>query len=202
MRRSAGSYARAIERRWAELLDRPVILSPRDWVLISDWRERSIPLALIEEAIEAVRLKMRHGRRAPRSLSYLAPSVEEAWQVVVQGRSEEPELPVAEPRQEGSPAEAWQACAEAEECGAPLRALLHRLLEALRAGADPDSIDAELDRELPVRAPRALVDEATTRAEAQLAPFRGRMTPETLAETRRRALARRLRRQLALPRLE
>ena len=161
MRRSAGSYARAIERLWAELLERPVILSPRDWALVSEWYERSIPLALIEEAIETVRLKMRRGRRAPRNLSYLAPSVEESWQAVVEGRSEEPEPPVAELQQEVAPAAAWEACAQAGRCGAPLCGLLRSLLEELRAGADPDSIDARLERELPLRAPAALVEDAT-----------------------------------------
>ncbi len=36
-------YARAIERLWSELLERPIVLSPRDWNLIGQWYDRGIP---------------------------------------------------------------------------------------------------------------------------------------------------------------
>ena len=47
------SYARAVERSWSELCGRPVIFSPRDWALLDDWRQRGIPLQIVQEAIEA-----------------------------------------------------------------------------------------------------------------------------------------------------
>ncbi len=81
---SVRSYARAIERSWSRVVGRAVILSRRDWDRISAWHESGVPLELIKEAIDDVAEKPR--RRAPRSLAYVAPAVDEAWQVVREGR--------------------------------------------------------------------------------------------------------------------
>ena len=45
---SAARYARAIERRWSEACGRAVVLSEREWALISAWFEKGVPLAVVE----------------------------------------------------------------------------------------------------------------------------------------------------------
>ena len=46
-------YARSIERRWSDLVERPVILSPRDWSRISRWHSWGVPLDLIDETLRS-----------------------------------------------------------------------------------------------------------------------------------------------------
>ena len=197
MTRTAASYARAIERRWSGLLERPVVLSPRDWALISDWYDRSIPLALVEEAIQSAAPRVRRGAAKPRGLSYVAPAVEEGWAAVVQGRVVEPAAPEGGAAAEGG-REAWERCLREHAAGEPLAVLLGELLSLLDAGEVPGEVDARLDRELVRAVPPALAEEVAAAVEQQIAPFRGRMSGEVLEATRRRACVKGLRRRLGL----
>lgn len=201
----SGSYARAVERRWARLCDRAVILSERDWALIEDWHRRGIPVQIIHEAMDAAetrRGKSRRPVRPPRGLAYVAPAVEEAWRTVLEGRIAEGRAPG--PADEPPPGgiEAWRRRLEAEPEDSPLRRLLSALLEALDSGERADGIDARLEREIAEAAPGSLRQRAEDEVGRELEPYAGRMGEETLEATRRRAVARRLREWLALPGLQ
>lgn len=200
-----GSYARAVERRWARLCDRAVILSERDWALLEDWHRRGIPLQIIHEAMDAAearRGKARRPARPPRGLAYVAPAVEEAWRTVLDGRIAEGSAPRAAGVLPPRGAEAWRRRLEAEEEDSPLRRLLAALLQALDSGAAADGIDARLDREIAGAAPDPLRRRAEDEVGRELEPYAGRMKGEMLEATHRRAVARRLREWLGLPGLE
>lgn len=78
----AARYARALERALAEASGRAVVLSPRDFALLSGWFARGVPLALVLEQIED-----RKGKgRDVRSLASITRAVEAAWSAVVDGR--------------------------------------------------------------------------------------------------------------------
>jgi hypothetical protein len=201
----SGSYARAVERRWARLCDRAVILSERDWALIEDWHRRGIPVQIIQEAMDAAearRGKSRRAPRPPRGLAYVAPAVEEAWRTVLDGRIAKggTPLPAGEPPPGG--VQAWRRRLETEPGDSPLHRLLAALLEALDSGEAADAIDARLEREIVGAAPGPLRQRAEDEVGRELEPYVGRMTDDTLEATRRRAVARRLREWLALPGLQ
>ena len=89
-------YARAVERALARSSGRAVVMSPRDFSLLTGWLARGVPLALVLEQIE---LRRSTGRDV-RSLAPIAAAVERAWGAVVDGRSEttrgpEPRAPEA-----------------------------------------------------------------------------------------------------------
>lgn len=75
-------YARAVERALAESSGRAVVMSPRDFSLLSGWLARGVPLGLVLEQIEH---RKSRGRDV-RSLASVARAVEEAWGSVVDGR--------------------------------------------------------------------------------------------------------------------
>ena len=190
------AYAREVERRWSRLHERPVILSPKDWALLSDWQARGVPLWILDEAMQAA-VERRSGREPPRSLAYLAPAVEEAWGLVLEGRRRDeplPRPPAADPRRR------WQEVA-LEQPGSPLAELVGGLLERLDAGEAAAAIDEELDRGLAPAVGPERVAPITALVERELSPFAERMTPAILAETTRAAVVLRLRRELGLPRL-
>lgn len=199
--RARARYARAIERRWTERLERPIVLSPRDWTRISEWHERGIPLPLVLESIDAaLETRRRPGAARPRSLAYVAPLVDESWRVVVDGRR----VP-AEPR--GAPASApgrldsWRKRRDAQPHGSSLRQILERLVLAVETGSSPEAVDQELDATLAGAVPRDLASEATRAAEHDVARLRGRVPHASIERARSLAVASWLRRRLALPRL-
>ena len=76
-------YARELERALSRIRERPVVLSPRDWEMVLDWHAREIPLGVILETLEEAGARARkRGSAGPRSLSYLASAVEEAWNLI------------------------------------------------------------------------------------------------------------------------
>jgi len=194
------AFAREIEREWSRLLDRPVVLSPKDWALISDWHAREIPLALIVES-------MRHaaerpsGRSAPRNLGYIAAAVEEAWQVVLDGRLAHPPAPPRRPPV-ADPVEAWRRCIASEDPESALRRLLSESLEAFEAGETAGAIDLRVNDELDASVSGELRAAIHDQVDAELAPFAERMDGPTLEKTRRAAIVDRLRRVLELPLLD
>ena len=192
------AYAREIERQWSRLLDRPVVLSPKDWSLISDWHARSIPLSVILDAMQHLNENPR-GRSAPRSLAYLVPAVEETWQVVLDGRRA---APAAARRPEApDPVQCWRRCLAGLERSSALHGLLAGLLAQFEAGRDGEALDDALDARIAGDAPRDLLARVRGEVEGELAPFEDRLDPGTRERTLNAAVALRLRRLLGLPRL-
>ena len=193
------AYARAIERAWSRILDRPVVLSPKDWALISDWHARAIPLPLVLES-------MRHaaerpgGRSAPRNLGYIAPAVEEAWQVVLDGRRAS-SAPLPRP-QSADPDKAWRARIETEGVDSTLGRLLGDLLKAYESGETPEAVDLRLNERLEASVSTEFRGAACVQIDAELAPFVERMDGAIFDRTRQAAIVDRLRRALNLPFLD
>jgi hypothetical protein len=200
---TARAYARTIERLWSELLERPIVFSPRDWALIRDWYDRRIPLQIVREAVESAAEGARKGRRKlPRNLRYIAPLVEEGCAAVREGRAagRANEVDAAAPDPPEETCVDWAERARREPEGTPLRALLEELQRRLRAGGERAALERLLDARLPESAPRDLVAATQRKVERELAPYRERMSVTVLESTRRRALAARLRAALGLPR--
>jgi len=180
-----------------------VVLSPKEWTLVESWYERGIPLSIIEETIEH-RAAGRRPRRPPRNLSYLAPAVEEAWGVIVEGRVGHPEIGADPARVENESTEAlscWRRVRRSKETAPAVRDLIDSLLAEAARGVDAAELDRRMDGALPEVAPRDLLSSLRQRTARQLENFRDRMTPEVLEATINRAVLAQLRRRLDLPRL-
>jgi hypothetical protein len=193
-----GKYARAIEQIWSELLDRPVILSRRDWDLLSNWFERCIPLQLIREALQP------HGRtvkKPPRTLSHVSTAVEDAWAVVLQGRIAPHADEVYPSNDMASALTHWQTRLSAEPDGSALHGLLDELLGRLASGDSPRVLDRILDERLNKAVPARILEEIERAVAEELSEFRGKMPPAALGRTRAHAIMDRLRSELDLPRL-
>jgi len=193
------AYAREIEREWSRLLDRPVVLSPKDWALISDWHARAVPLPLILESMRYAATRP-GGRSAPRNLGYVAPAVEEAWQVVLDGRRAAPDSLPRPPT--GDPVDTWRTRLEASGVESSLRRLLSELLRAYETGEAAEAIDLRLNESLETSVSEDLLVATRDQVDAELAAFVERMDAATLARTRRAAIVDRLRRALDLPFLD
>jgi hypothetical protein len=48
------TYFRAVEEEFLRRRGAPLLLSPRDWTLVGEWREQGIPLRLVIQAIDTV----------------------------------------------------------------------------------------------------------------------------------------------------
>ena len=190
-------YVRDVERAWSKLLGRPAVVSPREFETIDAWRRRGIPLALVLEVIAA--FGKRGSGKAPKALTALSRAVEEAWSVVAAGRAAPS---VTDARAERSEAlHAWEEALGRCGEGAPLRALLTRLLaEAIQEEAGP-TLDAVLDASLPGAVPEDMLARATQQTERALEEFRRRMSDDEFRKTFVRGLVDRLRESLGLPRL-
>ena len=199
----AGSYARAVERHWSELCGRPVVFSPRDWALIEDWHQRGIPLQIVREAIDAAaeRRKGSSPTAAPRGLAYIARAVEDAWQVVVEGRLVDAAASIDGPSEEAGGIEAWRDCRGRQPPGSRLGRLLDELIQAFEHGAPTAELESRLDDQLADAAPRELRARAESEVAAELKPYEHRMTSESFESTRRKVVMRRLRMWLGLPAL-
>ncbi len=196
------SYARAIESALAALDGRPLVLSPRDFVLISAWHARGVPIGLV---LETIAERSRAPGRAPtarRALARFAPAVEETWEAVREGRASRfPEAADGPLPTLLDATASWGRTRDASPVGSPLRALLDGLLARGASGTPPEVLDAELDGSLPLAVPEAVLAEAETATGRELAPFRRRMETGVFEATRLRSVADRLRRSLGLPRL-
>jgi len=195
-------YARAIEQLWSELLERPVILSPRDWDRIRGWYGREVPLEVVREAIDELSQPRPRGRqrRPPRDLGAIERAVDESWGAVQQGRvvDQPPPEAQAEPAQPGG-ADLWRARAARERGETGLKTLLVEAAERLEAGEPVADVDRDIDGRIGSVAPRELIAQVQAEVERELTPVAGRMNPATLERTRERAVCERVRRQLGLP---
>jgi hypothetical protein len=198
--RARARYARAIEARLAERLERPLVLSPRDWSRISDWHGRGIPLALVLESIDAAFEPKRRARRArPPGLAYIAALVDESWRVVVDGRRVPAER--SAPSVGASPLDAWRKRLLELPRGSALSPLLERLIRGAERGRPLAEVDAELDRELGNAIPSELALQAVRAAEIHVERLRGRLSAEEIGRAQQASRIAWLRRRLALPRL-
>lgn len=188
------AYARAVERALSRWNGRSVVLSPRDFALLSRWQAVGVPLGTVLEAIAAA------GRRAhgPVTLTHVSRAVSEAWEVIRTGRAPDPSSPGAFSLQEGR--RKWLAASEARDSGPELGEMLAGLVRRLDSGEDPERLDRELDRELPRTAGRELLAEAERSVRARVARH---LRPGQRADEAAilRAVADHLRQALELPRL-
>ena len=198
----ATRYAREIEAAWTELLERPVVLGERDWALICDWHARGIPMALIHEAMEALGEKLPRRKRAPRNLGALAPGVEEAWAAVRAGRVSRTDGAATPSSPSEDPLDAWRRCAASRPDDESLRSWLEELVEQLDAGGERAACEDALSSGLLEQLPQAEIATLTHQVQAELAPFRDRMKPQTWEATLHKALLSAARRRLGLPRLD
>jgi len=195
-------YARELERALSRVRERPVVLSPRDWERVVDWHARQIPLAVIHEALaEAAARARKRGSSGPRSLSYLARTVDEAWDLIRAGR-----LDPLEGATPGEPTiadirESWNRARDSAGKDTPLAALIEELLRRLDEGAAPEEVERRLEQSIVDHAPPELAERIRGEVGTELAPFRGRIPPADLEATSHRAMVTRLRRSLGLPRL-
>jgi hypothetical protein len=190
-------YVRAVEAAWSKLLGRQAVVSPREFETIDAWRRRGIPLTVVLEVI-ANTGKRRSGR-GPQALTALAHGVSEAWKVVAAGRAAPHDSDALPARSDAR--RAWEeALARCPETGR-LRTLLASLLAEEARGGAPEAVDAALDSSLSGAVSEETLVRATEETARALEEFRGRMNEEEFRKTFSRALADRLRRDLALPRL-
>jgi hypothetical protein len=78
------TYWEAIERYFAKKRGNALILSPKDWPLVTSWQERGIPLEVIYQGIDKAfeRLEEKQKtfqRQTIRTLAYCKYDVEELW---------------------------------------------------------------------------------------------------------------------------
>ena len=195
------TFARAVERRLERLLQRSVVLSPRDWNVLAGWQARGVPLAMVLEAIDEVAAKKKGA--APRSLTYFVRAVEESWRTVQEGRAlRVGETPHGTLQGEGDRAEPWEAAVRSGRLPGPLSRAVGELVARLREGEDPRPVDDELDRILfaGIKAPEAHA-RAHAEALAALAAYERRMTRPAWSRTLERAVTDRMRLALGLPRI-
>jgi hypothetical protein len=192
-------YLRAVEGAWSKLSGRAVVLSPREFEMVSRWYRRGVPLAIVLEALTHQTGRSAGRGRGVRSLTFAGPAVEAAWDAVAGGRVAKPRAPAV--RLGGSdPWASWERAHGATE-HEPLRALLGALLERARSGAPAAEIDASLDRELPAAAPPEVARAVEAAAVSSLSRFRDRMPAGEFERTLLRARADGLRERLGLARL-
>ena len=202
------AYAQAVEQAWSTLTGRPAVLSPRDWRWLTEWYGKGIPIAIIHQAMRRAAQRRATSGQMPRGLSWIAPAIDEEWRSVIAGKAEATRPHRGQVGSAGSAGltrqeaiDAWRACRLTVGPGSPLGEALDDVLSGWAQGADPETVDAALDRHLPDAVPPALRAEVEVAVARDLAIYRGRMPAGALETTANRALVDRLRRRLNLPRL-
>lgn len=198
------AYFRAIEDTFVRLRGAPLLLSPADFQVASQWHRDGVPLGLVVATLEEVFAKRRErgARGRINSLRYCAPAVEAAWEEVreLQGPAHgeaPPEVPVAErlaalaaALPEGLPERSRWASRVEEAAAAAPQGGPEGVEEALRA-ADEEliaSVEAALgpgERELLDAEVAAIVDGLRDRfADAELVALRGQLFRQRLRRHR------------------
>jgi len=226
-----GEYFRAIEEEFVRRRGATLLLSPKDWALIGEWRETGIPLRIVLQGIanvfDAFERRAPRGRRV-NSLSYCKQEVLVLNALYRSLRAAEAGRPADRTgAEEGKRAVARhlgrllkvvrEAMSGASQAGldglvaalARAAADLKRLrTEARTGGHAPQGLEAALRRldDALLEAGSAAIPEEDLRATrdeiaAALAAASARMSSDALEVTRRALLANHLRRRLRLPRL-
>ena len=224
-------YFQSIEEEFVRRRGAAMLLSPRDWSLIAEWKAAGIPLRVVLQAIqnvfEAFERRAPKGRRI-NSLSYCRQEVASLHEIDLTVHAVEAGRPAGSaPDASGTAAVARHlgrlqrsvraAMAPASAAGRDLlvRCLavaaseLKRLRKEIRTGGfDPHGLEAELrrlDEDLLAAARAALPPETllhlTATAEAGAGAALERMTSEARDRTRRLHEARLIREACVLPRL-
>jgi hypothetical protein len=200
---SLAAYVRHVERAWSSIAERPLVLSPREFALLTRWHRRGIPVAAVREALaeKAPSRAARAGRGRLVSLTQVAAAVEESWTAVLEGRAGAPSA--FQVRADHAPARAdrWRERLAREPQGSALADVLSGLLRHAQDAQPARALDEELDRLLPAAIPDALRQELLVELDGELEPFRARLPEANLQAARRRALIERARARLGLPRL-
>jgi hypothetical protein len=227
----ADEYYRAIEEEFNRLRGAPMLLSPRDWALIGEWRTAGVPLRVALQGITNVFESF--ARRTPtarriNSLSYCRQEVLSLHELYLGLHGTDAGSP-ANSTVEQAPGkavlrhltrlarrvrEAMTFASEEQhdhivQALAAVTAELKRMRREVRAGTlEPQALEErlrQLDETLVEAARGSLSTDERARleseADAMLADRRARMTEEAFAATRATWLARHLRRSRRLPRL-
>jgi len=221
-------YLRAIEEAFVRRRGAAMLLSPRDWALMQEWKELGVPLRLVLQAIDNIFDSFE--RRAPagrriNSLSYCRQEVvalHDLYRILHATEAGRPgpkeEAGVAAARHLGRLSRrvraSMGAASEAKRddlvsCLARVAAELKRLRREIKEGAaDPRRLEdrlREMDGDLLTAAERSLSpdDLAALRqgADRALGPAGDRMTPAARERTRGMALGALVRHAAGLPRL-
>jgi hypothetical protein len=223
-------YYRAIEEAFNRRRGAPLLLSPRDWALIGEWKQAGVPLRIallgIENVFDAF-ARRAPGARRINSLSYCRQEVLGLHEIYLglhgpaAGRPPETALPDPSKalarhltRLARRLKETLAAASAAGHDGlvgpiAEAAAEVRRIRRSLKvAPLDPHAVEqalAGLDEGLVAAARAALPAESLAAIEAEadtaIGSTRERMTEAALASTRRAALARSLRTRAGIPRL-
>jgi len=201
------------------------LLSPLDWAMIETWKEAGIPLEAVLKGIDRAFEKWRARKIKTRRINSLAYCAQEVLAAAQQATGQERETPAPqrqapfEPHELGryfrSNAAAVRAAARdanpsfAETLGQAAESL-DRLAAGAEAGRLEDLEAAEqrltvLEERLLASATQNLGEEemlaARRRMEAEIAPYRRKMTAEQLVLLERQYLQRRILETAGLPRL-
>jgi hypothetical protein len=78
----ARAYFEAIEETFIRLRGAPLLLSPTDWQVASEWFEAGVPLDLVRQVLDGVfaRRRERASKGRVQSLRYCSDAVWQAWQ--------------------------------------------------------------------------------------------------------------------------
>jgi hypothetical protein len=229
-REGEDEYYRAVEEAFVRRRGAAMLLSPRDWSLIGEWKEAGIPLRVVLQGIDnifdAFERRAPAGRRI-NSLSYCRQEVLALHELYHVLHAAEAGRPTSVARTAGGGAavrhlgrlarrvrEAMAVASEAGRdrlvgCLAEVAAELKHLRKDIKGGiSDPHALEERLrrfDDNLLAATRDALAGSELAGLEraADLALGRAgdRMTPEARERTRRTALAALLRRAVGLPRL-
>ncbi len=193
------------------------LLSPLDWALIETWKESGVPLEAVLRGIDAAFEKWRARKskvRMVNSLAYCAQEVLAAAQAM-----SGPGMPAAARAAPAAPFELDALRAFLADCHADLEAAgpdyaeIAAAVAQIAAGAETHYQDLEdLERRLTALEDKMIAIARTRQSEdsllearraldAELRPYRGKMTAAQLAMLEKQYLERRLLESAALPRL-
>jgi hypothetical protein len=229
-RKAEDEYYRAVEETFVRRRGAAMLLSPRDWNLIGEWKDAGIPLRVVLQAIDNIFEGF--GRRAPtgrriNSLSYCRQEVLALHEVYQGLHAVEAGRPLSAEAAAGVAAAARHlgrlarrvraAMAGASEAGrdrlvgclARVAADLKNLRKEIKGGVwDPHLLEQRLrrfDEDLVAASRESLskseIDALEGAAELALGRAGDRMTPEAREGTRLTALAALLRQATGIPRL-
>lgn len=197
------AYFQAIEKIFARLRESAVLLAPSDWHVARGWRQRGVPLELVERVmIELLaRRRERGARRKVSSLRYFQPAVEAAWAEVealtAPGRRHPPEPPLVVADRLTALADALPAALPGRQAWVDRLRALHGPAEAVEAQL------AALDAELLTTQQAGLEPATRVALESQvdrtLSALRERVPAAVVEESRQGLLRQAIRRHLGLP---
>jgi len=125
---SDSSYWEAIERYFVQKRGNALILSPKDWPLVTSWQERGIPLEAVYEGIDQTVTRLQEQPRPTTShrtltLTACQAAVEDAW------NARHPALPVT-PSEHAEPPSQIRIATERRKIVTKVRSIVSQLQQA------------------------------------------------------------------------